>query len=552
MKFQLESRLKGELPNINFDYYRSSGSIGVENPARVGIFVGFPATPTNSMDYAAATYEESQELRHLEALSTAWQTMSRIKDWEGKVPSRAYCIGINQSQICQIATQGKNLRAKFVVKGIIDVSVEESLPLPQIMKPYKEQAHAEQRKSSPYIKKIWDSNRDVADCPVPVYRVKKMDSNFSKTAYNIIYENLEKNDSIFLDDGSFLAFGALFSSPKTDEEWNITIETLDRFFRSNKLCHAEQRSNGSYYPHDTSDWQSLVESMFCGEVTVATYAIVERGNTVQCAFDIDNHKGTNPALPRVNAVIEHIKARGAQPLLIASGSADSYHIHIPIVEAELEASHEFTKTMHNELKQAHKDLDLKHDTETFPKQKKARGEKVGNALKLPLAINLKSGNRAQILDADTKEPVDVVFITKVSELRLPEKEAVSVCNRQYIPASSRPVVHSARSGIMRPCILAALNEQLDSSEGNDMRVAVVCEALASGKSREETIGLFKRQGDFDEAKTAKHVDYAIAESYRPWRCDTLQEKCPSFVNCNLCLRRKDVVSGIVLEPVLAE
>ncbi len=127
------------------------------------------------------------------------------------------------------------------------------------------------------------------------------------------------------------------------------------------------------------------------------------------------------ALPRVNAVIEHIKAKGAQPLLIASGSADSYHIHIPIVEAELEASHEFTKAIHNELKQAHKDLDLKHDTETFPKQKTARGKKVGNTLKLPLAINRNSGNRAQILDADTKEPMDVVFITKVAELRAARK-----------------------------------------------------------------------------------------------------------------------------------
>jgi hypothetical protein len=552
MKFRLESTLKGELPNINFDYYRSSESIGVENPARVGIFVGFPATPTNSMDYAAASYEESQELRHLEALSTAWQTMSRIKDWEGKVQSSAYCIGINHDQVCQIATQGKNLRAQFIRKSVIDITVEEALPLPQIMKLYTRQAHAEQRKSSPYIKKIWDSNGDLTDCPIPVYRVKKMDSNFSKTSYNIIYENLEKNGSIFLDDGSFLVFGALFSFPKTDEEWNITIETLDRFFRSNKSCHAEQRSNASYYPHDTIDWQSLMESMVCGERTVATYAIGENGNTVQCAFDIDNHKGTNPALPRVNAVIEHIKTRGAQPLLIASGSVDSYHIHIPIVEAELEASHEFTKAMHNELEQAHKDLDLKHDTETFPKQKTARGKKVGNALKLPLAINRKSGNRAQILDADTKEPLDVVFITKVAELRLPEKEAVRVCNRQYIPVSSQPVVHSGRSGIMRPCILAALNEQLDGSEGNDMRVAIVCEAFASGKSREEIIQLFKGQADFDETITAKYVDYAIEKSYRPWRCETLQEKCSNFINCNLCPRRKEVVSGIVLEPVLAE
>lgn len=128
-----------------------------------------------------------------------------------------------------------------------------------------------------------------------------------------------------------------------------------------------------------------------------------------------------------------------------------------------------------------------------------------------------------------------------------------MCNRQYIPASSQPIVHSVRSGIMRPCILAALNEQLDGSDGNDMRVAVVCEALASGKSREETIGLFKHQADFNEATTAKYVDYSIAKS--PWRCETLQEKCSSFINCNNCPLKREFEGdkhGIVLEPLLVE
>jgi hypothetical protein len=87
-KALLESALKKELPNISFDYYRSANSIGVANEARVGIYIGFPATPTNAMDFACPTYEASQELRQLEMLSTAWQTMSRVKDWQGKTPSR--------------------------------------------------------------------------------------------------------------------------------------------------------------------------------------------------------------------------------------------------------------------------------------------------------------------------------------------------------------------------------------------------------------------------------------------------------------------------------
>jgi hypothetical protein len=381
-----------------------------------------------------------------------------------------------------------------------------------------------------------------------------MSPNFTKTTYNIIYVNLVKNSPIFSDDDSFLVFGALFADPKTDDEWSITAETLDRFFRSNKSLHAEQRSNATYYPHTTGDWQSLIESMFCGEVTIATYGIGEAGHTVQCAFDIDNHNGTNPALPRVNAVIEHIEARGAQPVLIASGSTDCYHIHIPIVETELEASHEFMKAMYNELKQAHKDLDLKHDTETFPKQKTATGKGVGNALKLPFAINRKSGRRAQLLDPDTKDPIDVIFITRVVEIRQPEKEVVNVCTRQNLPASMLSAARPARYRTMRPCIEAALNEQLNGSEGNDMRVAIACEALASGKKRDEIIELFARQADFDQTIAAKYVDYIIAEEYRPWRCETLQDKCSTLIDCSNCPMKKEMASskhGIVLETATA-
>ena len=554
MKVSLESKLKAELPNIEFDYYRSAKSIGVGNLARLGIFVGFPATPTNSMDFAASTYEASQELRHIEALSTAWQTISRIKDWEGKVPSRAYCIGLTQKQISQIAMQGKNLQAHFIRKGEIDIKVDEALPMPKILVPYKKQVHAEQRKSLPYIKKIWDTSGVLDGCQIPIYSVKKIVPNFTKTTYNITYVNLVKNSPIFSDPDSFLVFGAIFSCPKTEEEWNITSDTFDRFFRSNKSCHAEQRANATYYPHTTGDWQSLIESMLLGEVTVATYSIGEAGHTVQCAFDIDNHKGTNPALPRVNAVIEHVKAQGAQPILIASGSPDSYHIHIPIMETELENSYEFMKAMHSELKQTHKDLDLKHDTETFPKQKTAHGKKVGNALKLPLASNRKSGVRAQLLNTDTKKPVDVIFITKVVEIRQPEKEVVVVCDRQYLPAQKTPAARYGRPSTMRPCVLEALDQQLDGSQGNDLRVAIACEALAAGKSRKEVIGLFSGQSDFDEATTAKHVDYIISAAYRPWRCETLQDKCSNFINCGSCpLRRDKTISrkhGIVLEPVM--
>jgi hypothetical protein len=287
--------------------------------------------------------------------------------------------------------------------------------------------------------------------------------------------------------------------------------------------------------------------MLNGEVTPAMYCVGEDGLTVQCAFDIDDHKGTNPAMPRLITAIGHVKELGAQPVVIASGSVDSYHVHIPIVRVPIETSHEFIKTMYNELKQSNKELDFKHDTEAFPKQGNAH-HPFGNALKLPMALNRKAGKRSQLLDYTTLEPVDVIYITKVVELRQPEKVAVQVGTKQYLPATTS----STRSGTMRPCVLSALDILLEGSEGNDMRVAIACEALAAGKSRDEIIRLFAGQADYNEAITAKYVDYIIGRNYRPWRCETLQEKCPTLVDCTHCSHCPVAeCPDILVEPAMA-
>lgn len=203
----------------------------------------------------------------------------------------------------------------------------------------------------------------------------------------------------------------------------MTVDTYDRFFRSNRACHAEQNKRPDkqgkfgYCRYKTKDFSDLILDMYGGYdindglITPATYPFDEDGLTVQCAYDIDNHNGNNPALPRVNAIVDHIREIGGQPIVEASGSKDSYHIYMPILPASIETSHNFIKTCHHELKQAHKDLDFKGDTETFPKQKNKK-TLFGNALKLPLAINNKTGKRSQILDPDTKEPVDVLIITR--------------------------------------------------------------------------------------------------------------------------------------------
>ncbi|MFZ3147779.1 MAG: hypothetical protein WA137_01915 [Methanothrix sp.] len=560
MRLRQSKELK-DYPNLFWDYYRSANTMGVESDRRIIIAIGLAEVPKNAYDCLANSYIESQTIRVGSVDAATWQAWSRAKDPKGETPSEVYCIGVKAEDIDRVLTWGPGRRIVRQGNYGYGVVCEEELTKPAIMTPFKKQVHAGQRKASPYIKKAWDVEGDLAGKPdsLLVYELENPNVQNAKTTYIHIRGNSKKN---VWDSAKVKCFGAIYSNPENSEQLQITIATLDKFFRSKTAQHAEQRKQPDnkgrfgYRPHMTQDWPMLVFDMLYDGRTPATYGMGEDGLTVQCAFDIDNHAGNNPARTRVLATKSCIEGLGAQALIVASGSADSYHVHIPILRTPIETSHDFLKTMLNELKQGHKDLDW-HDTETFPKQSN-KDRIYGNALKLPLAINNKTGQRSEILDDDL-EPVDVMFITKVIELREPVKEAEKVGERMFLPARLSPHTVSSssptRSRSMRPCIVAALDEQLDGGEGHDMRLAVVCEALASGKSRAEIIRLFAGQADYDEAITAKNVDYVISRGYHPWKCETIRARCSSLVDCSQCphntIRDETTVSEVLVEPAMA-
>ena len=174
------------------------------------------------------------------------------------------------------------------------------------MAPFKQQVHKEQRKSSPFIKKIWDAEADEGNLPegLKVYEVEIPDPKFSKSTYVYIRDFGENEES---SPKKIRCFGAIFSWPRNQEQLTITAETLDRFFRSKHTYHAVQQKYPNaenkfpLKPHKTGDWDQLIFDMIFGMVTVGTYPVGEDGATVQCAFDLDNHRDENPALPRVSA-----------------------------------------------------------------------------------------------------------------------------------------------------------------------------------------------------------------------------------------------------------
>lgn len=555
---RLYSLLHKEYPNLFFDYYRSENTIGVESEYRIIIAIGLAEVPKNSYDCLADSYTESQTIRVGSVDAATWQAWSRAKDPDGKVTSEVHCIGVKVDDVARVITWGPGRKVIELGTNRYRIECDEELPKPTIMAPYKFQVHKEQRKSLPYIGRVWDASGDLSGLPdsLTIYELENPCRNFPKSTYNNIRgfgENSASNSE------KISCFGAIYLNPRNQEEFQITSDTLDRFFRSNPLKHAEQQKlpdkegHYPYYPHNTADWDNLVMDMLCGIRTPATYAMGESGMTVQCAFDFDNHKGTNPALPRVMAAKKHIEELGLQPIVVASGSPDSYHIHIPVLRTPIKTSHDFMDTMLNELKKSNSDLNW-NDSEVFPKQKNKR-RTLGNPLKLPLALNNKTGKRAEPLGEDL-QPVEVVFITRVVELQDPVEVAEKVGERMYLPVREptprRTSAPRSDSSSMRPCILSALNAQLNGSEGNDMRVAVVCEALHAGKTRSEIIKMFESQADFDETITAKHVDYILSQNYRPWRCETLQKKCFGLIDCSRCplIQIAEVPGEVTVEPIL--
>lgn len=82
--------------------------------------------------------------------------------------------------------------------------------------------------------------------------------------------------------------------------------------------------------------------------------------------------------------------------------------------------------------------------------------------------------------------------------------------------------NSRKKGI-RPCIQAALSQQLTKQNGHLMRLAVAREYLAAGYGVDEVVSLFRGQGDFNAEKTRYHVLQAQRNPAKPFKCSTIRQ-----------------------------
>jgi hypothetical protein len=548
----LNKRLKN-YKNITVDYYRSPDSMGVSQDARICIAVGAAELPRHVYDPLAEgandteRYLDSQQLR-INAVDTAsWQAWSRVKDPEGVVDSHVYCLGVRAETVSRIATWGtkRQVALKIERSGNLKAAVccNEYLDRPKIVMEERTDLRPCRRKISDYI-----------DAVVPIgdfirERIKPYDS-----PYNNIGERVRNSAEDHL---------RLFDSAQTEEEFDETLLALNTLFVTRRdkcgLQNKQPNAKGKFGYNTCAPpepIEKLIQKHLYGEETIALPPFDSNDICYFGALDFDDHDGKTPQSENVKKLTGFLKECELPCIVVKSGTNDSYHVFLSIVPTKTFTVYKFLKQL---VSAAHLD-GIK--VERYPKQKsvKSKSGKIGygNQIKLPLAFNWKANRRSKIVDPYSLKPVRCIEVTHAVRLReIPEfpvkainhkrkpstASSTSTPNTTSMPfsASTGPSYPSCYpSSDFRPCLKTIIESgaQLNGGKGHSLRVAIAAEALNCGLGEKETVDLFRRQTDFEEAVTTENIRYVWEQNYHRYSCETLREAASSFIlkyceNCSL-------------------
>lgn len=298
-------------------------------------------------------------------------------------------------------------------------------------------------------------------------------------------------------------------------------------------------------------------------VTYGTYVINDDDTCNAITFDIDAHRNDTmndaeyeAALQAAERMLVEVrnffKVHGIPTMLEKSGSPGSYHvilIHKPVKAA---VAHWFGGLVLEYLGYTGHEVFPKQATIQFDIGERGRpgnNYDFGNLVKLPMGINQKNGRRSYLLnEMDPLNPVWVRYdpdrkcwlgedgsdnvpqIFNVYPIDLSEMEITQ--EHHYTGPVDGDYVTSA-SGKW-PFYNWAITQQLEGTEGNFCRVAIVYQHLFGGGHTDidALIGLFRHQADFDPDKTRKNVLYFSGGSHSiPWGWDKMRLRFPNILKC---------------------
>jgi hypothetical protein len=346
---------------------------------------------------------------------------------------------------------------------------------------------------------------------------KKMGENIEKP---LMYNNIrgfQKKTPRFLDSCESLL--------------NLIINRTD--------VHALQQPDGRYFKAPIGISDEAIRKHLDGILTIGVYQFSPDNKVKWVCFDVDSHAQKNItetplAIQKRNEKAEvdvlrlcnYLKSVGVPFLLEKSGSPHSYHIWVFVEPVEGKKAKFFGDMIKKESG---------IDCEVFPKQARVDAGGYGNLVKLPLATHQLHKTKSQI-------QVNGEFVGDFSRLEIGILDISAI----EVPDHKSPIPKPGMDDItihgkscpktdIRPCIVAALNNQLVSDPGNFMRVSIVREHYNSGISDPKKLAsLFQNQRDYSEEKSLYHVRRILSKKVSRIKCETLREKGQHYVDCSGC------------------
>jgi hypothetical protein len=151
-------------------------------------------------------------------------------------------------------------------------------------------------------------------------------------------------------------------------------------------------------------------------------------------------------------------------------------------------------------------------------------------MRVPFSLHQQTGKLCQPVTLQNEPFVPGsldVYRTLDAELLAPVIKQLK--RREKLASIKRPAPKHVKG--IRPCIQAALQRPLNGGSGHLMRLAVVREYLAAGRSVDEIVSLFHSQADYSEEKTRYYVQQAARNPSKPFKCETIRRLGFCLPNC---------------------
>jgi len=198
------------------------------------------------------------------------------------------------------------------------------------------------------------------------------------------------------------------------------------------------------------------------------------------------------------------------------------------------APHDYTGTLVNARTAGHGHVYFQYDPAPKSQKHHMLGIEIlsdGSNAVLPPSVH-KTGDVYKWIDK-TAEPIDMPEDIRVQLLYLFDVESEL----------------KQRIGKCRACFKKVLKDypanipDMQGYEGRLFMLAICTDLIALG-AKERHLKMFAKlmyREKYDEVKTLEELKYL--DTWKTWRCETLQEKLPAYVNCNECVNHKFKMSS---------